>query len=87
MNTLAQVVDIIGSNVKLLRTLRGYSQVELAEAAQVTREYIWALESKRHDHEPKLQTLCRVADTLGVAFHQLVRPIEVPRDDTPTKLY
>lgn len=87
MNTLATVVDIIGDNVKLLRTLRGYSQVELAQEAKVTREYIWALESKRQQHEPKLQTLCRVADTLGVAFHQLVRPIEVPRDDTATKLF
>jgi len=80
MDTLNKLIDVIGTNIKILRSLRGYTQIELATRAGVTREYIWALETHRHQREPKLQTLVRVADALGVSFGRFCTPIEVPKD-------
>ena len=76
----------IGKNVRIMRAVRGYTQATLADAASVTRESVWALETQRNAHEPKLQTLVRVAAALDVSMAQLCKPIEVTLDDSSAKL-
>ena len=72
-------------NVRLLRAIRGMTQFELADAAQVQRQYLWNIECRKKNIEPRLHTLCRVADALGVSISQLLKPIELVSDEHQTR--
>ena len=54
----------IGSRIKELRQLKGYTQAELAELVDISTNYIGYIE--RGQRTISLQTLERLAHTLGV---------------------
>ncbi len=60
----------LGRRVAAIRQKRGMSQQELAEAAKLTVEAISRLE--RATREPRIGTLARVAEGLGVSLAHLV---------------
>mgnify|MGYP001583642306 CR=1 FL=1 len=59
----------IGSRIKELRQLKGYTQAELAELADLSANYIGYIE--RSQRTISLQTLERLAHTLGVELGTL----------------
>ena len=61
-----------GMRLKLLRTARGMTQVDLAKRAKVTQGFIAQLEGG-HRAEPRLATLRRLAKALKVTVAELVK--------------
>ena len=53
----------VGEKIKKIRTFRGMTQKELAQAACLTQSVIARLESKKAT--PQLDTLLKVASALG----------------------
>lgn len=64
--------EIIGVNVRRLRSHAGLTQAQLAEAADVSDETISRIE--RGAYEPSVMTACAVASALRVTVEDLVRP-------------
>lgn len=75
--TIADILEAIGANVRLLRTYKGWGQGELAEKAGVQRQYVWNIETRAQKQEPKLNTLLRISKVLGVSLATLLRPIAI----------
>lgn len=61
---MASLQQQIGSRIKELRQLKGYTQAELAELVDISTNYIGYIERGRRTLS--LQTLERLAHTLGV---------------------
>ncbi|WP_026097755.1 helix-turn-helix domain-containing protein [Baaleninema simplex] len=61
---------VVASNLKALRKEQGISQEELAEKCGLHRTYIGAIE--RNERNITLQTLEKLADSLGVSAHDLL---------------
>ena len=61
---MAPLQKRIGSRLKELRRLKGYTQAELAELTETSTNYIGYLE--RGERTVSLQTLERIAHTVGV---------------------
>lgn len=61
---MASLQQQIGSRIKELRQLKGYTQAELAELTDLSTNYIGYIE--RGQRTISLQTLERLAHTLGV---------------------
>ncbi len=61
---MASLQQQIGSRIKELRQLKGYTQAELAELTDISTNYIGYIE--RGQRTISLQTLERLAHTLGV---------------------
>lgn len=61
----------IGQKIALLRKEKGWTQAELANACNLSRGYIAAIEEGREPH-PKLKTLALIANSLGVSIADLV---------------
>lgn len=74
---LEEALAAVAANVRLLRSLRGMTQAELAKAAGVQRQFIWNIERRTNGIEPRLNTLARVAESLGVSVSQITRRIEL----------
>ncbi len=68
----------VAANLRSARQLRGWTQQALADAADVSRRMVVAIEAG--DSNVSLATLDRLADALGVPFAELVRApdAEVP---------
>ena len=64
--------EILALNVKVLRSLRGLTQEELAETADMKRTQISALE--RGHRGVQMETIDRLAKALGVDPWELLRP-------------
>jgi transcriptional regulator with XRE-family HTH domain len=64
---------ILGDNVRTERTQAGLTQEELAEKANLARNYIGNVE--RAEHRITLETLARIAKALKVTVHDLTRGI------------
>ena len=60
----------IGSNIKLLRNIRGLSQQELAELAGIAPGFLSHIE--KGTRNPSLDMLYKLADTLSVSVINLV---------------
>ena len=67
-------VQLLGRNVRILRSQRGVSQEELALEAGMKRSYLSDLE--RGTRNPSVRALGRLARALQVPPDQLLRPIE-----------
>ena len=63
--------QVVASNVKKLRREIGLSQEDLAEKCGLHRTYIGAIE--RSERNITLQTLEKLADSLGVSSLELLR--------------
>jgi putative transcriptional regulator len=62
----------VNNRIRELRSARGWSQGELAEALKVSRQTVNALENGRYD--PSLPLAFTIADTFGLAIEQIFLP-------------
>ena len=67
--------------LRQLRRLKGWTQAQLAEAAGVTRVTIQKLESGVR--EPRVSTMARIAEALGVPIRQVDEFREDRRPPSP----
>jgi Zn-dependent peptidase ImmA (M78 family)/transcriptional regulator with XRE-family HTH domain len=74
MNNYAEV---LATNLRRLRKARGLSQKELARLAGLSVTGYRNLENLRLPSEPKVSTLMRIAEGLGVGLEDLLRPVPV----------
>ena len=64
----------LGMRIRYLRSLRKWSQEDLALEANVNRNYICDLENGRRN--PSLEVLERISDAFGITLSELFRGIE-----------
>lgn len=64
----------LGMRIRYLRSLRKWSQEDLALEADVNRNYICDLENGRRN--PSLEILERISDAFGITLSELFRGIE-----------
>ena len=57
------------NRLKVLRAERGWSQQDLAERLEVSRQSVNAIETGRYD--PSLPLAFRIADAFGLAIEQI----------------
>ncbi len=69
--------DIIARNLKRLRREQCLTQAMLADRAGVSGGYVSDIETSKR--WPSAETLCRLAEVLGIAPFQLM----LPTDDSP----
>ena len=67
------ILDSFGKRVSAIRKERGFSQEDLADAADLHRTYISSLERGRRN--PTLVTIKSLAHALGVSMGDLVSGI------------
>jgi transcriptional regulator with XRE-family HTH domain len=63
---------ILGSNLRRFRGQREWSQMELAEKANISMNFLSEIE--RGNKWPSSETLQNLADSLGVEAYELFRP-------------
>ena len=63
---------VFASNVRRLRSERGFSQCELAAEAELDRSYLSRLENARNN--ATLELVAKIADVLGVEPAELLTP-------------
>jgi len=68
-------LQVLSANLRRLRAARGFSQVEAAEAAGLSRAAYRNLETGKS--EPRERTLQRLADALGASMTDLLAPAPV----------
>jgi transcriptional regulator with XRE-family HTH domain len=66
------IEDLVGHNIKFYRQLKGLTQENLAEMANVSSAYIGYLE--RGKKTPSLDVLVRVANVLKISPDKLLEP-------------
>jgi len=66
---MRKIRDILAENLKKIRRLRGLTQEQLAEKANVSSHYVAMVETRKTF--PKPEMLERFAKTLGIESHQL----------------
>jgi transcriptional regulator with XRE-family HTH domain len=66
-----ELVVYVGDNLKKLRVLNALTQAELAQSAGLTPAAVARIE--RNEAEPRMTTLRKLAEALGVEPHELVR--------------
>lgn len=59
------------NNIKMLRTIAGITQAELADAAHISRPYLYDLENGNRGAKP--ETMQRIADALGCTVDDLLK--------------
>jgi len=67
-----QLRAILGSNLRKFRSCREWSQMELAEKAEISMNFLSEIE--RGLKWPYPETLQNLADALGVEVYELFRP-------------
>lgn len=61
--------DVFGRRVRHLRTKKGWSQEELADAAELHRTYIGGIE--RGERNVSLRNISKIASSLDVSLKEL----------------
>ena len=64
--------EILGQNIRVYRAAKGLSQEDLAEKAGIKRTYVGSIE--RGEVDPRLGTVNKIADGLGVDAFKLLVP-------------
>lgn len=64
----------LGMRIRYLRSVRKWSQEDLALEANVNKNYICDLENGRRN--PSLEILERISDAFGITLSELFRGIE-----------
>jgi len=72
------VKAILGKNIKFLRKNKGLTQAVLAEKANISIIFLSSIE--RGAKYPKVDTLARIANILGVEVFELFKGDLVPSD-------
>lgn len=81
MPRAASVAELVGRRLRALRKLRGFSQEELGERAQVSGKFVGMVE--RGTGNPSLDVLIRIAGALKVEPWELLRFEETRADGPP----
>jgi transcriptional regulator with XRE-family HTH domain len=76
---IQKIKDIFGRNVKYFRFHRQLSQSALAEKADISVTFLSNIE--RGKMFPKVETLSRLTESLGVEVFELFRTDIVPKDE------
>lgn len=63
-------------NIRKYRKLKNYTAQELADKSGFTHQFIRDLESLKIDRRPRLDTLGRIANALGIDIRQLFDDIK-----------
>lgn len=71
LDMVTPIADRLARNVQKLRADRGLTQVQLAQRARLTRQYVARIEMGRHD--PRLSVAMRLARALDVPIERLVQ--------------
>ncbi len=58
--------QIVRENIRKFRLLKGYTQQDLADMTDLSREYICDIENAKRNKHPTIAVLGRVAEALGV---------------------
>jgi transcriptional regulator with XRE-family HTH domain len=66
-----ELVVYVGDNLKRLRVLNALTQAELAQKAGLTPAAVARIE--RNEAEPRMTTLRKLAEALGVEPYELVK--------------
>lgn len=66
---------IFALNLSYYRRQSGYTQVMLAEIADISPSYLSSLESVNHVTPCSLEVLCSLAHALNIAPYQLLVPL------------
>jgi transcriptional regulator with XRE-family HTH domain len=69
---MADILTVVGENIKYYRTKLGMTQEELADRAGINRSYLASLERGRRN--TTLKTVEMLAKALGVSTTELVSP-------------
>lgn len=75
---IQEIKDIFGKNIKYFRFHRQLSQSALAEKADISVTFLSNIE--RGKMFPKVETLSRLTESLGVEVFELFRTDIVPKD-------
>jgi len=75
---IQEIKDIFGKNVKYYRFHRQLSQSALAEKADISITFLSNIE--RGKMFPKVETLSRLTESLGVEVHELFKADIIPAD-------
>jgi len=75
--TERQALKTFGKRVRELRKARGWTQEQLAEAADLHENYVSRLETG--EQEPGLFVLLRLCRALGIATAQLLEGLITPK--------
>jgi len=65
--------EVISTNLKRLRNIRGFTQGELADKADISRNAYRAIEKGKS--EPKVSNLQKIANALGKPIQDLITPV------------
>ena len=76
MNDPRRVEAALAHNLREWRTRRGWSQVELAARADLSKGMLVQIEQSQTN--PSIATLCKLANALGVALPRLVEVADEP---------
>lgn len=69
----------MNNRLRVLRAERAWSQQDLAERLEVSRQSVNAIETGRYD--PSLPLAFRIADLFGMAIEDVfINPARAPRD-------
>ena len=68
-NKHADISKKIGTKIKLERVKRNWSQEELAEKADLSKNHVGAIE--RGTSSPTVETLAKIADAFGIPLNDL----------------
>ena len=81
------IAKIIGDRIRAYRNQKGWSQVYLAEKADVHHTYIGQLE--RGEKNATIESISKIAGTLGVSLSSLFENISVEQqeDNLPAQCY
>lgn len=75
-----QIALRFGEILRLLRSRRGYSQIDLADRSRIHRSHVSLIEQGHRD--PRLTTICALAIGLRVNPADLM-PVLIPPDAAP----
>ena len=68
--------DIVRKNIKKFRKEKGFTQEELAEKCEMSRDYLAEIESEKRKKTFSLAILGRIADTLEVDISKMFKKLE-----------
>lgn len=67
---------VVRSNIKKYRLLLGLTTQQLADKSDFTHQFIRDLESLKIVKRPRLDSISRIADALGIDIRQLFDEVE-----------
>ncbi|GHV54431.1 hypothetical protein AGMMS49579_14990 [Spirochaetia bacterium] len=75
---MAGIREVLATNLKEYRRMRGYSQDKLAELANISSQYLATIETCRKFPTPEVMDL--LAAALGIKTHQLFEVSATPEE-------